>query len=69
VARIVCIKPAMKVDNRQTVMRPSWPGSIRLGPIAPSRVVRLKDGRVVSDERQVPRDARDALKAPVEAVA
>ena len=35
------------------------------------RVVRFKDGRVVVDERQTPRDARDALKAePVpEAVA
>ena len=29
------------------------------------RVVRFKDGRVVADERQVPRDARDALAAPV----
>ncbi|HKH35163.1 MAG TPA: ABC transporter ATP-binding protein [Beijerinckiaceae bacterium] len=33
------------------------------------RVVRFKDGRVISDERQVPRDARDALAEPVEAVA
>ena len=33
------------------------------------RVVRFRDGRVVSDERQVPRDARDALKAPAEAAA
>jgi putative ABC transport system ATP-binding protein len=33
------------------------------------RVVRFRDGRVISDDRQVPRDARDALKAPAEAVA
>src|SRR3954469_9896211 len=31
------------------------------------RVVRFKDGRVIADDRQTPRDARDALKAPVEA--
>jgi putative ABC transport system ATP-binding protein len=37
------------------------------------RVVRFKDGHIVSDERQVPRDARDALQSepapPVEALA
>jgi putative ABC transport system ATP-binding protein len=37
------------------------------------RVVRFKDGHIVSDERQVPRDARDALQSepapPVEATA
>jgi putative ABC transport system ATP-binding protein len=33
------------------------------------RVVRFKDGRVVSDERQAPRDARDALAAPAETMA
>jgi len=27
------------------------------------RVVRFKDGHVISDERQAPRDARDALEA------
>jgi hypothetical protein len=26
-------------------------------------VVRFKDGHVISDERQAPRDARDALEA------
>ena len=31
------------------------------------RVVRFKDGRVIADDRQTPRDARDALEAPVEA--
>jgi len=31
------------------------------------RVVRFKDGRVITDDRQTPRDARDALEAPLEA--
>ena len=34
------------------------------------RVIRFKDGRVISDDAQVPCDARDALAAaPMEAVA
>jgi putative ABC transport system ATP-binding protein len=33
------------------------------------RVVRFKDGRVTSDDRQTPRDARDALVKPAEALA
>jgi hypothetical protein len=31
--------------------------------------VRFKDGRATADERQVPRDAREVLAEPVEAVA
>jgi putative ABC transport system ATP-binding protein len=33
------------------------------------RVVRFKDGRVTADQRQLPRDAREALAASAEAVA